>query len=85
MKITLGCFNLATANKVLTSFSLYPTHLLVKELALMLKKVADASLAIALPIIVLPVPGGPNNKIPLGGALNPVNKSGRSIGQTIIS
>ena len=51
----------------------------------MLKNVADASLAIALPIIVFPVPGGPNNNIPFGGALNPVNRSGRSIGQTIIS
>jgi hypothetical protein len=33
----------------------------------------------------LPVPGGPNNKIPLGGALNPLKISGLSIGQTIIS
>jgi hypothetical protein len=32
------------------------THLLVSELAEMLKKVAFASLAIALPIIVFPVP-----------------------------
>jgi hypothetical protein len=59
--------------------------LLVNELALILKKVAFAELAIALPIIVLPVPGGPNNNMPLGGALKPVNISGRSIGQTIIS
>lgn len=51
----------------------------------MLKKVAFAELAIALPIIVFPVPGGPNNRIPLGGALMPVKISGRSIGQTIIS
>lgn len=84
MNITLGCFILAIVNNVLTNFSLYPTHLLVIELALMLKNVAWASLAIALPIIVLPVPGGPKSKIPLGGALNPVNISGRSIGQTII-
>jgi hypothetical protein len=51
----------------------------------MLKKVADAELAIALPIIVFPVPGGPNNKMPLGGDLIPVKISGRSMGQTIIS
>jgi hypothetical protein len=51
----------------------------------MLKNVAFAELAIALPIIVLPVPGGPNSKIPLGGALIPVKMSGLNIGQTIIS
>lgn len=51
----------------------------------MLKKVAWAELAMALPIMVLPVPGGPNNSIPLGGALMPVNMSGLNIGQTIIS
>jgi hypothetical protein len=39
----------------------------------------------ARPIIVLPVPGGPNSKIPLGGARIPVKMSGLSIGQTIIS
>jgi len=57
----------------------------VRELALMLKKVAAAWLAMALPIIVLPVPGGPNSKMALGGALRPVNMSGLSIGHTIIS
>jgi hypothetical protein len=58
--------------------------LLVKELALMLKNVAEASLAMARPIIVFPVPGGPKSKIALGGALMPVKISGLSIGQTII-
>lgn len=57
----------------------------MRELALMLKKVAAAWLAMALPIIVLPVPGGPNSKMALGGALRPVNMSGLSIGHTIIS
>ena len=28
-----------------------------------------------LPISVFPVPGGPNSRIPLGGPLNPVNRS----------
>jgi hypothetical protein len=42
MNITLGCFNLAKENKVLTNFSLSPTHLLVIELALILKNVAFA-------------------------------------------
>lgn len=85
MNITLGCLTRAIWNRVRTNFSLSPTHLLVRELALILKKVADAELAIALPIIVFPVPGGPNNNIPRGGALKPVNKSGRNIGHTIIS
>ena len=85
MKITLGCLILAIWNKVRTNFSLYPTHLLVNELALMLKNVALAELAIARPIIVLPVPGGPKSKIPLGGARIPVKISGRNIGHTIIS
>lgn len=38
-----------------------------------------------IPINVLPVPGGPNNRIPLGGRRNPVNISGRNKGQTTIS
>lgn len=85
MNITLGCFARAIAKSVFTSFSLSPTHLLVRELALMLKKVADASLAIAFPIIVFPVPGGPNRRMALGGARRPVKISGLSMGQTIIS
>lgn len=85
IKITEGAFNRATANKVFTNFSLYPTHLLVREEDEIEKNVALASLAIALPIIVFPVPGGPKNKIDLGGDLSPVNISGLNIGQTIIS
>lgn len=85
IKMTLGCLSLAIANNVFTNFSLSPTHLLVIEEALMLKNVAWASLAIARPIIVFPVPGGPNNRIPLGGARRPVKISGLSIGHTIIS
>lgn len=41
--------------------------------------------AIALPNKVLPVPGGPKNIIPLGGALTPLKMSGLSIGQMMIS
>lgn len=52
------------------------THLLVSELAEMEKNVAPHSLAIALPIIVLPVPGGPNRSRPLGGPRSPVKISG---------
>jgi hypothetical protein len=49
------------------------------------KKVAFDCAAIAFPSNVFPVPGGPNNIIPLGGARIPVNISGQSIGQIIIS
>ena len=51
----------------------------------MLKKVAEASLAIAFPINVFPVPGGPKRRMALGGALRPVKMSGLNIGHTIIS
>ena len=41
-----------------------PTHLEVREDALIAKKVDFDWLAIHLPIIVFPVPGGPNNSKP---------------------
>jgi hypothetical protein len=75
--ITDGCLYNAIAKSVLTIFSPSPTHLLVKELAEMLKNVEFDSLAIALPIIVFPVPGGPKSSNPLGGALKPLKRSDR--------
>jgi len=56
---------------LLTIFSPSPIHLLVRLLALMLKKAALMFEATALPIRVLPVPGGPNSKMPFGGARGP--------------
>lgn len=44
----------------------------------MLKKVALMLLAMALPIRVLPVPGGPNSSSPLAGALAPYTKRAAS-------
>lgn len=41
--------------------------------------------AIAFPRRVLPVPGGPKNITPRGGARMPQNISGLSMGQMIIS
>lgn len=38
-----------------------------------------------IPIIVFPVPGGPNNSRPLSGFNNPVNKSGHFSGVTTAS
>eukprot|EP00960_Hanusia_phi_P011886 346302-Hanusia_phi.AAC.1 len=57
----------------------------MSELADIEKNVAPDSVAIVFPIIVFPVPGGPNKSNPLGGPLNPVKMSGRSMGHTTIS
>lgn len=38
-----------------------------------------------LPINVLPVPGGPNNRMPRGGRRKPVKRSGRNRGHTTAS
>jgi hypothetical protein len=54
-----------------TIFSPSPIHLLVRLLALMEKKAALMLEATALPMSVLPVPGGPNSSRPLGGARGP--------------
>mmetsp|Transcript_35589 Transcript_35589/g.38556 ORF Transcript_35589/g.38556 Transcript_35589/m.38556 type:complete len:241 (-) Transcript_35589:143-865(-) len=85
IKTTAGCLYPATANKVLTSFSPSPIHLLVREELEIEKKVAPDSCAIAFPINVFPVPGGPYNNKPLGALRRPVNKSGRFIGQQTTS
>ena len=73
-KMTAGCMQPATAKSARTIFSPCPIHLLVSEDALMLKKVAWMLLAMALPIRVLPVPGGPNRSSPLAGALAPCKR-----------
>jgi hypothetical protein len=51
------------------------THFDVKVDELILKNVDLLSLAIHLAKSVLPVPGGPNKRRPLGGPLNPVKMS----------
>ena len=55
-------------------------YLEVSDAALMLKNVQLASVATALANIVLPLPGGPNKRRPLAGALSPLNRSGLSVG-----
>lgn len=85
MKITLGERIVAIENKVLTFFSPSPTHLLVRFDAEMLKNVEFDSLAIALPIIVFPVPGGPKRRTPLGGEARPLNNSGFCLGKISVS
>ena len=75
----------AIANIVLTIFSPSPTHFEVSVDADMLKKVDLDWAAMAFPSRVLPVPGGPKNITPRGGALIPLKMSGLSIGQMMIS
>jgi hypothetical protein len=50
-----------------------PLHLLTIEAAEILKKVVLDMEATALASMVLPVPGGPYNKIPFHGVSKPVN------------
>lgn len=57
----------------------------MRDDAEMEKKVAPDSVAIALPISVFPVPGGPKRSSPLEGWRRPVKRSGRWIGQTTAS
>mmetsp|Transcript_210 Transcript_210/g.607 ORF Transcript_210/g.607 Transcript_210/m.607 type:complete len:394 (-) Transcript_210:614-1795(-) len=85
IKITDGCINLATAKSARTSFSPSPTHFEVSDDADMLKNFDPDLEATALPIIVFPVPGGPNKSRPLGGPLSPLKISGLCIGQITAS
>ena len=62
MNIVAGALNLASWNNTRISFSLSPRHLLARDEHLMLKKVVSNLEATALASIVLPVPGGPNNR-----------------------
>jgi len=51
--------------------------LLVSDEAEMLKKVAPDWLAMAFPISVLPVPGGPKRRSPFGRERRPYHKEGK--------
>ena len=67
MKIIDGFLSLAILNRVFISFSDSPTYLLIKSLEDTEKNVALHSVAHAFAKKVLPVPGGPYNKIPFHG------------------
>lgn len=56
-----------TSKRARTSFSESPRHLLTSVEADILKKVVRHSVATALANMVLPVPGGPCNRIPFQG------------------
>lgn len=80
-----GFFYLAKLNKDLINFSLSPTYLLIKSDEDTEKNVPSAYVAQALAKYVLPVPGGPYNKIPFHGFRLPVNISGNLIGKMTAS
>ena len=55
-----------------------PNHLDATELMETLRKLAPASVATALASMVLPVPGGPNSKIPCGDRIPAMSSSAHS-------
>jgi len=66
MKIILGTFDLAYMNKSLTLAAPSPTNISTKSDPAIEKKGTPASPATAFASIVLPVPGGPTKRAPLG-------------------
>ena len=66
IKIIQGAFSRACLNKSRTRLAPTPTNISTKSDPLKLKKGTCASPAIAFANKVLPVPGGPINKAPLG-------------------
>jgi hypothetical protein len=80
MKIIEGFLSLASSKSYLTNFSDSPCHLLTKSDDETEKNVLSHSVAQALAKKLLPVPGGPYNKIPDHGFLAPLNKFGNLTG-----
>ena len=66
MKIIHGAFFFASSNRSLTREAPTPTNISTKSDPEMLKNGTPASPATAFAINVLPVPGGPTNRTPLG-------------------
>ena len=66
MKMMQGAFDLACWNRSRTRLAPTPTNISTKSEPLMEKKGTPASPATALANRVLPVPGGPTNRAPLG-------------------
>lgn len=64
IKITHGSILLASVNTAFAIFSPSPTHFDVIELTDMLRKLAPDCTATAFASSVLPVPGGPNSRMP---------------------
>mmetsp|Transcript_22615 Transcript_22615/g.65095 ORF Transcript_22615/g.65095 Transcript_22615/m.65095 type:complete len:218 (-) Transcript_22615:230-883(-) len=72
--------SLAISKRFLTNRSLSPCHLLMRSAELTEKNVLSDSVATALANRDFPVPGGPNNNIPLKGRLSPVKSCGNFTG-----
>lgn len=86
MKIMLGAFSLAILKTSLTILGPSPKYFWTNSDPTTLMKVASVSPAIALAIIVFPVPGGPYMRIPLGGSIPSFsNNSGCFKGSSIAS
>lgn len=85
MKIIEFPLSRASSNNFRTNRSLSPTYLDNRSLAYTAKNSTLHNEAQALARYVLPVPGGPYNKIPLQGDRAPTNNSGNFIGSTIAS
>mmetsp|Transcript_128596 Transcript_128596/g.191604 ORF Transcript_128596/g.191604 Transcript_128596/m.191604 type:complete len:262 (+) Transcript_128596:462-1247(+) len=77
--------SLASSNRFRTSFSDSPCHLEIKSALLTEKNVESASVATALARYDFPVPGGPNNRIPLKGRRFPVKSCGKRVGRITVS
>ena len=67
MNIIEGDFSLAKSNSSLTSLPPSPMYFCASSDPTNPRKVADVELAIAFASMVLPVPGGPVSRTPLGG------------------
>ena len=68
-----------------TSFSESPFHFEARDEADTLKKVVLPCVATALASIVLPVPGGPNMRMPFHGRRMPLKKAGMRMGSSTAS
>lgn len=84
-KITEGLNLSLTEKSARTLFSLSPTHLPVNDEAEIAKNLRWHSCAIALAIMVLPFPGGPNSSMPLMGCRMPSKRSGLFSGRMTLS
>ena len=69
MKMMLGAFSLASWNSSRTSLAPSPMYFWTSSDPTSLMNVAWVACATALAIRVLPVPGGPTRRTPLGGSI----------------
>lgn len=80
INIMVGLSLQAASNIFLNIFSVYPTSLFMTDAADKAMNVQPDQFASALQMNVFPLPGGPYKSNPLGGALIPLQRSGRFLG-----